>query len=151
MELPQTLAESDPELLFHLHARSSSFANGVSDSNYSPKLTPFEMLIEKYSFQKAAVYRYVKLQVYTGKLITLCDTNDHMNDQKNPNRAVLVNLFPNTSAKLKSFQSLSQRLTPTATIEAGTLSQINLNFFFRDFNRLFFTNLPITHLGIKLF
>lgn len=122
MELPQTLAQSDPELLLHLHARSSSFANGVSDSNYSPKLIPFEMLIQKYSFQKAAVYRYVKLQVYTGKL---CDINDHMNNQKNPNHAVLVNLLPNISAKLKFFQSLSQGLTPTATIEAGTLSQIN--------------------------
>lgn len=83
------------------------------------------MLIQKYSFQKAAVYRYVKLQVYTGKLITLCDINDHMNDQKNPNHAVLVNLLPNISAKLKFFQSLSQGLTPTVTIEAGTLSQIN--------------------------
>lgn len=84
MELPQTLAQSDPELLFHLHAWSSSFANGVSDSNYFPKLTPSEMLIQKYSFQKAAVYRYVKLQVYTGKLITFCDTDDHVSTKKAP-------------------------------------------------------------------
>lgn len=48
-----------------------------------------------------------------------------MSDQKTPNHAVLVNLFPSTSAKLKFFQSLSQGLTPTATTEAGTLSQMN--------------------------
>lgn len=84
MELPQTLAQSEPELLFHLRAKSSSFANGVSDSNYSPKLIPFEMLIQKYSFQKAAVCRHVKLQVYTGQLMTFCDISDHVSDQKTP-------------------------------------------------------------------
>lgn len=119
MELPQTLAQSDPELLLHLHARSSSFANGVSDSNYFPELIPFEMLIQKYSFQKAAVYRYVKLQVYTGKPITLCDTDDHVSDQKSPTMQFWGIYSPTLQLSI-----LSQGLKPTVT-EAGTLSQIN--------------------------
>lgn len=141
MELPQTLAQSDPELLIHLHAWSSSSANGVSDSNYFPKLIPSEMLIQKHSFQKAAVYRHVKLQVYTGKLITFCDTSDHVSDQKSPNHAVWLIYSP----------TLSQGLKPTVTTEAGTLRKMNYNFFFGCSYRTFFTNLPITHLGIKLF
>lgn len=119
MELPQALAQSDPELLFHLRAKSSSFANGVSDSNYSPKLIPFEMLIQKYSFQKAAECRYVKLQVYTGKLMTFCDTSDHTSDQKKPQPCSFGEFIPH------HFSILSQGLKPTVTTEAEIPSQMN--------------------------
>lgn len=83
-------------LLFHLGARSSIILLIGLVTAIIQEIIPFERKLKKkiYSFPKATVWRYMKLQVYTGKSMRFCDTTDCVSYQKKRESCSVGEFFP---------------------------------------------------------